>query len=207
MRSNPSVEGSSESGGGLTAAIGTPTTTPTIMIQASTTLEPSIRLEREEHRVAIAHSRAAPRPPMMAVTVGSVQGAAGLRGLPREDGAWAGVRTAAGRARRLAAGAAARRLATGPPLSSGRRKTVWYHPPSRAGLARAVCRPPSISSRTVRFSHLGQDAPHLDRRPVAVRSQARPSGAEPPRGPPAPSHRREDLRREGPDRCRAAPRI
>src|SRR6478752_9817907 len=82
------------------------------MIQASTTLEPSIRLEREEHRVAIAHSRAAPRPPMMAVTVGSVQGAAGLRGLPRDDGAWAGVRTAAGPARRVAAG---------PPLPSARR--------------------------------------------------------------------------------------
>ena len=94
------------------------------MIQASTTLEPSIRLEREEHRVAIAHSRAAPRPPMKAVTVGSVAGAAGLRGLPRDDG----------RLGRRSDGRAAG--AVGPPGGSagrgpGRRKGVWYHPPSR----------------------------------------------------------------------------
>ena len=87
MRSKPRVEGSSDAGGGLTAAIGTPTTTPTIMIQASTTLEPSIRLEREEQRVAIAHSRAAPRPPMMAVTPASVQAEAAVRGSRREDSA------------------------------------------------------------------------------------------------------------------------
>src|SRR5436190_5543226 len=41
---------------------------PTTMIQARTTRDPSSRLEREEHRVAVAHSAAAPRPPRMAVT-------------------------------------------------------------------------------------------------------------------------------------------
>ncbi len=43
-------------------------TTPTTMTQPRTTRDPSIRLERDEQRVATAHSTAAPRPPMMAVT-------------------------------------------------------------------------------------------------------------------------------------------
>ena len=45
-----------------------PTTTPTTITQPSTTREPSIRLERDEQRVAAAQSTAAPRPPMMATT-------------------------------------------------------------------------------------------------------------------------------------------
>ena len=40
---------------------------PTSITQPMTTREPIIRLEREETRVAVAHSTAAPRPPMMAI--------------------------------------------------------------------------------------------------------------------------------------------
>ncbi len=53
-------------------AMGRPTTVPMIMIQASTTREPIIRLERDEARVAAAHRMAAPRPPTIAITAGSV---------------------------------------------------------------------------------------------------------------------------------------
>jgi hypothetical protein len=54
-------------GAGLAIATGRATATPTIMIHASTTRDPSIRLERDEQRVAAAHKAAAPRPPMSAV--------------------------------------------------------------------------------------------------------------------------------------------
>ena len=60
--------GASVAGGGLTIATGRAMTTPTTITQPRTTREPSIRLERDEQRVATAHSTAAPRPPMMAVT-------------------------------------------------------------------------------------------------------------------------------------------
>ncbi len=68
MPRSASVDGSSVAGAGLATAIGRPTTTPTIITQARTTRDPSIRLERDEQRVAAAHNAAAPRPPMMAVT-------------------------------------------------------------------------------------------------------------------------------------------
>src|SRR5260221_2063725 len=76
------VEGATAAGAGLAMATGRPTATPTIMIQASTTREPNIRLERDEQRVAAAHSAAAPRPPRIAVidavwrvrAVGAAQG-------------------------------------------------------------------------------------------------------------------------------------
>ena len=55
-------------GAGAEDRIGKPTMTPTTMTQPSTTREPSIRLERDEQRVATAQSTAAPRPPMMATT-------------------------------------------------------------------------------------------------------------------------------------------
>ena len=48
--------------------------TPTTITQPRTTREPSIRLDREEQRVAAAHSTAAPRPPMMATTGVSLAG-------------------------------------------------------------------------------------------------------------------------------------
>ena len=56
---NATVDGATVAGAGLATAIGNPTATPTIMIQARTTREPSIRLERDEQRVAAAHSAAA----------------------------------------------------------------------------------------------------------------------------------------------------
>ena len=49
-------------------ASGRPTTVPIAMTQASTTSDPSIRLEREEQRVAADHRTAAARPPRIAVT-------------------------------------------------------------------------------------------------------------------------------------------
>ena len=55
--------------------------TPTTITQPRTTREPSIRLDREEQRVAAAHSTAAPRPPMMATTGVSL---AGPERAPRE---------------------------------------------------------------------------------------------------------------------------
>ena len=61
------VDGATPCGAGLTTATGSPTATPTIMIQARTTRDPSIRLDRELQSVAAAHSTAAPRPPRMAV--------------------------------------------------------------------------------------------------------------------------------------------
>ena len=164
--------GASVSGGGLTIAIGRPTTTPTTMTQPRTTRDPSIRLERDEHRVATAHSTAAPRPPMMAVTRGSVAGRSSGR-------AW----------RRVSRGA--RRCGT-----------IRL----RARRSSRAARPIDHLIRHNEVRHLGQDAPHLDRRAYAVGTQARPQAAEPPRGPPAPPQRREDLRREGPDRGRAARR-
>ena len=133
--------------------------------------EPSIRLEREEARVAAAHSTAAMSPPRIAVTRPSVTGcAAGLR-----------------RGRR----------------PSGRRDRLCYHPPSRPALT--PCRRAVDHPTTSEVAHLGQDAPHLDGRSHAVRTQARPSGPEPPRGPPAAPQRREDIRREGPGRRRRLP--
>ena len=48
--------------------------TPTTITQPRTTREPSIRLDRDEQRVAAAQSTAAPRPPMMATTRVSVAG-------------------------------------------------------------------------------------------------------------------------------------
>jgi hypothetical protein len=57
-------------------AMGIPTMAPTTITQAITTREPIMRLEREEQRVAVAHSAAAPSPPMMAVTRPSVMGRA-----------------------------------------------------------------------------------------------------------------------------------
>src|SRR5260221_14532599 len=54
-------------GAGLATATGRPTRTPPIMIQASTTRDPNIRLDRDEQSVAVAHSEAAPKPARIAV--------------------------------------------------------------------------------------------------------------------------------------------
>ena len=70
--------------------------------------------------------------------------------------------------------------------------------------SRAAC-PSTII--TVEVRPLGQDAPHLDGRSYAVRTQEGPSGPESPRGPAASPNRREDVRREGSERCRPARRI
>ena len=73
---------------GSTNASGMPTMTPMSITQPSTTREPSIRLEREEARVAAAQSAAAMSPPRIAVTRASVTaarrvcGAAGTVGCP-----------------------------------------------------------------------------------------------------------------------------
>ena len=61
------MDGSTDAGAGLMTTSGNPTTAPTIMTQANTTRDPSIRLLRDEHRVAVAHRTAANRPPTMAV--------------------------------------------------------------------------------------------------------------------------------------------
>ena len=45
-----------------------PTTQPMSMTQARTTLEPIMRLDRDDARVAEAHRAAAARPPRIAVT-------------------------------------------------------------------------------------------------------------------------------------------
>ena len=63
------MDGATSGGGSLTTTSGMPTTVPTSITQARTTREPSMRLEREEQRVAAAHSAAAPSPPRMAVTL------------------------------------------------------------------------------------------------------------------------------------------
>jgi hypothetical protein len=60
-------------------ATGIPTITPTTITQASTTREPSMRLDRDEQSVDAAHSAAAPSPPMMAVTRSSVAAGPGRR--------------------------------------------------------------------------------------------------------------------------------
>jgi hypothetical protein len=85
-------------GAGLAIARGIPTITPMTITQAMTTRDPSIRLDRDEQRVETAHSTAAPRPPMMAVTRPSVAADARVRpaGVAEACGAFPGARQASG---------------------------------------------------------------------------------------------------------------
>ena len=60
--------------------------TPMSITQPSTTREPSMRLEREEARVAAAHSAAAMSPPRIAVTRASVRAARRAAARPAPSG-------------------------------------------------------------------------------------------------------------------------
>ena len=74
--------------------------------------------------------------------------------------------------------------------------TTCYHARSRP----APFRRAPTSRLHERGSPLGQDAPYLDGCPNAVGSEARPSGRAPARHPSAAAQRREDLRRQRPER-------
>ena len=138
-----------------------------------TTREPSIRLERDETRVAIGPQRRRRR---------GRQRWRSRRSVWRGGGGFA-----VGQGRR------------------GRGRVGAVVPSAFAPGARP-CRAPDRPTRSnVRFAHLGQDAPHLDRRPLAVGPQARPQ-AERRHEVLSPSQRREDVRRQGADRCRATPK-
>ena len=122
--------------------------------------------------------------------------------VPRSSRRTPGPRAGRGRARPRPSRAGSRRWArprrhdTG---RVGRRRLVPVVPSAFASGAHfraAACRAHHSNER---FVTLGQDAPHLDRRPHAVGPQARPECPAPTRGPAAASDRGQDLRRQGPD--------